>query len=180
MNITTNWRSYRGFQLKSGNGYTKKQLRKEVDDFYNHLDENMITHYDLSIKKNTALSSNRLLLQLVKDRNQFYHYTNNLPDYINIRPFFQHFLNPNRIDLKYMDVMRRVRILAQSSLVALLTTRLCSKNCRNVLPINCVNIIKYIEKKATTKYSIDDLHIQKLQLNKKTIPNNPYNGNKDL
>jgi hypothetical protein len=180
MNITTNWKSYRGFQLKSGYGYTKKKLRKEVDDFYNDLDEKMITHYDLSIKKNTALSSNRLLLKLVIDRNKFYHYTRNLSNYINIRNFYPDCYNPNRIDLKYIDVMRRVRILAQSSLVGLLTTRLCSTDCRFVLPKNCANIIKYIEQKATTKYSIDDLHILKLQLNKKTIPNNPYNVNRDL
>lgn len=180
MNITTNCRSYRGFQLKSGNGYTKKQLRKEVDDFYNDFNQHTITYYDLSIKKNTALSSNRLLLQLVMNRDQFYHYTNNLSLYIKIRPYYPDCYNPNRIHLKYIDVMRRVRILAQSSLVGFLTTRLCSTNCRCVLPLNCANIIKYIEQKGTTKYSIDDLHIQQLQLNKKTIPDNPYNGVRDL
>ena len=180
MNITTNWRSYRGFQLKSGNGYAKKELKKEVDDFYNDLNQNTITHYDLSIKKNTAIASNRLLLQLVMNPNQFYHYTNNLSQYIKTHCYYPDCYNPNRIHLKYMDVMRRVRILAQSSFVCLLTTRLCSTNSRCVLPLNCANIIKYIEKKGTTKYSIDDLHIQQLKLNKNTIADNPYKGVSDL
>lgn len=179
MNYECNRNSYKGFQLKAKNNKEKKELKKIVDDFYQDLEyEHNNTHYDLSLKKNMSISSKIVITKIIQT-NIYRHYTHNLPKLINVQKHFNKYLNPNLIQLKYMNTMRRVRSIAHSGLVGLLAIRLCINNSKILLVKNSIHLVKYVENKVNNKYSIKELTIQRLKMIYNT-DNNPYKNITDI
>lgn len=170
--------SYKGFQLKAKNNKEKKELKKIVDDFYHDLEhEHNNSNYDLCLKKNMSISSKIIITNIIQ-RGIYIHHNHNLTKLINLQRHFHKYFNPNPIQLKYMNAMRRVRSITHSGLVGLLAIRLCFNNSNILLIKNSMQIVNYVENKVNNKYSINELTIQRLKIIDDT--NNPYKNITDL
>ena len=173
MNYECNRNSYKGFQLKAKNKKKKKELKKIVDDFYDDLEhEHRYTDYDLSFKKNMAISSKIVITKIIQTK-LYKYYERNLTRLINLEKHFNKYFNPSIIQLKYMNAMRRVRTITHSGLLGILAIKLCINNSKILLVKNSIEIVKYVENKVNNKYSIKELTTQRLKIifNK---DDNPY------
>ena len=179
MNYACNRSSYKGFQLKAKNNKKKKELKKIVDDFYYDLEhEHNYNHFDLCLKKNMTISSKIIITKIIQ-RGVYRHYTHNLTKLINLQKHFHKYFNPNPIQFKYMNTMRRVRSITHSGLIGLLAIRLCFNNSNTLLIKNSIHLVNYVENKVNNKYSLKELTIQRLKIIF-SIENNPYKNITDI
>ena len=96
MNYECNRNSYKGFQLKAKNKKKKKELKKIVDDFYDDLEhEHRYTDYDLSFKKNMAISSKIVITKIIQT-NLYKYYERNLTRLINLEKHFNKYIYLNK------------------------------------------------------------------------------------